>query len=136
MKCCYAIKLEQRSLRFFCGYSSLTIRKRLKNFDWIYLSLLWLWSHVFINKNAEFPSDTQGDARKDLYDEWVDLLDCIDSYHKRLIFALYRFREAIMIGYDYNRTGILATIRKSVRAIQTFFLRRRLKNDCNEFFIK
>lgn len=118
--------LKEIAMRSFAKYPSCQLCSLTKNFflgklDLVSSFLLWLWAHIFIDKHADFPADTGGDARRDLYQEWLGLTTCIHSYHERFVFALYRAREAIMIGYEYNRTGLLAITRKFA---------------CNEFFIK
>lgn len=111
------MKSESRS---FFAKSSLKIKNIVQNPEWAHLSLLWFWTYLFINKDAKFPSDTGGDARKDLYEEWHELLSCIENPRKRFVFSIRRSLEAIMIGYDYNRIGLLATLRGIVWLVQRF----------------
>ena len=77
-------------------------------------------ANMFIDKRADFPWDTRGDARKDQLEEWEALASTVD-YKERIIFAIFRTREAVMIGYCYNKTGILACLRKGLRGVVSCF---------------
>ena len=116
-----------------CPLTKKSLQERL---DLVSYFLMWLFAYTFIDKHADFPDlrhDTGADARRELYDEWLGLAkDCIQSHRERFIFALYRLCEGVMIGYSWNRIGLLASIRKCVGYIGRFLPKKNMNVAINQ----
>ena len=98
-------------------------KKKVLILDYFSRFIIWSIAHMCINRNAKIPlflaeyemgcyEHEVYNARRSQYEQWYCFFELIPTQKKRLKYALHRFYEGILLGYQYNNFGVLCLKRK------------------------